>query len=171
MTKSMLFFIAVLIVALGARPGRAGDEREYVASTTQQQLPIVGIIEMHKRCKTEFPGTHFCSSFDINRNGGSGALPAVNAWIQPDLRTNKGGLVMDASGITSGGSLGEAGGLSCSGWRTISPNSQGLVLNSQGMIEAVPCNFAPPIPRVACCAEVEKAPKFNLIFVPDLPDR
>ncbi len=53
MTKSMLFFIAVLIVALGARPVLAGDGREYVGETSGSTAPNIGIIAMHDLCEAD----------------------------------------------------------------------------------------------------------------------
>ena len=159
MTKSMLFFIAVLIVALGARPVLAGEEREYVGETTVTTLPNVGIITMHNLCDADFPGARMCSSSDIIRNGGVGAaLPAANAWLHPDLVTgDAGGFALDVSGTTAT----DAAFLSCLSWSFLSNAHTGLTLTSTGRIEIAPIISTLPIAGdgcdgsrpVACCAE------------------
>ena len=58
MSKSMLFFIAVLIVALGARPVLAGDGREYVGATSGSTAPNIGFTAMHDLCHADFPRAH-----------------------------------------------------------------------------------------------------------------
>ena len=62
MSKSMLFFIAVLIVALGARPVLAGDGREYVGATSGSTAPNIGFTAMHDLCHADFPRARICLS-------------------------------------------------------------------------------------------------------------
>ena len=101
MPKSMLFFIAVLIVALGARSVLAGDGRDYVGETTVLTLPNVGIIAMHDLCDADFPGARICKSSDIIRNGGGmgATVPATAAWFIPSpVAVDSSGHVLDSSG-------------------------------------------------------------------------
>ena len=79
MTKSMLFFIAVLLVALGARSVLAADDREYVGETEATTVPNIGIITMHDLCNASFPAARMCSSSDIIRGGGVKADPPPRA--------------------------------------------------------------------------------------------
>ncbi len=160
MTKSMLFFIAVLMLALGARPVLAGEAgREYVGETTVMTLPNVGIMALHDLCDADFPGARMCSSSDIIRNGGVGvALPAANAWLHPDLVTGDPvDFALDVSGTTSTDSYF----LSCLSWSSLSEEHTGLTLTSTGRIEIAPIITTSPTPGegcngslpVACCAK------------------
>ena len=84
MTKSMLFFIAVLSVVLGAWPVLAGDERAYADKTTVETFPVFGMIFMHNLCKELSPGLRMCSTADIVRNGGEAfLLGGNNPWVHP----------------------------------------------------------------------------------------
>ncbi len=154
MTKSMLFFIAVLIVALGARPVLAGDGREYVGETSSSTAPNIGIVSMHALCDLDFPGGRMCSSSDIIRNGGVGAaLPVRDAWVHPTLVVGTADdFFLDASGVSSS----RPGGLSCLSWGSKSSKTNGLVLSRLGPLgSGITCGNKLP---VACCAErkVEK---------------
>ncbi len=149
MTKSMLFFIAVLIVALGARPVLAGDGREYVGETSSSTAANIGIVSMHALCDLDFPGGRMCSSSDIIRNGGVGAaLPVGAAWVHPTLVVGTAvDFFLDASGVSSS----RPGGLSCLSWGSISSNTNGLVLSRLGRLGSeITCDKNLP---VACCAE------------------
>ncbi len=147
MTKSMLFFIAVLIVALGARSVLAGDDREYVGETEATTVPNIGIITMHDLCNASFPAARMCSSSDIIRGGGVKADPPPReAWVSPSLVTGTtAGYVLDASGVTSA-----KGTLSCSSWSSASSGLTGLVLTSWGWLSVATCNSTKV--AVACCA-------------------
>ena len=149
MTKSMLFVIAVLIVALGARPVLGGDEREYVGETTVTTLPGVGIIALHDLCIADFPDARMCSSSDIIRNGAraGAALPVDSAWMTPTLVTVTATDSFDASGLPS---VGQAGILSCVAWTAVNAPNQGMVLDGGlGTFTRINCNNTRP---VACCA-------------------
>ncbi len=115
MTKFMLFFIAAFIVALGARPALAGDDREYVGETAATTVPNIGIITMHDLCNAAFPAARMCSSSDIIRGGGVKADPPPReAWVSPSLVTGTAaGYVLDASGVTS-----VKGSGNCGRWRS-----------------------------------------------------
>ena len=147
MTKSMLFFIAIFIVALGARSVLAGDDREYVGETAATTVPNIGIMTMHDLCNASFPGARMCSSSDIVRGGGVKAdPPPQEAWVSPSLVTGTAaGYVLDASGVTSA-----KGTLSCSAWSSASSGLTGLVLTSWGWLSVTTCNSTKV--GVACCA-------------------
>ena len=147
MTKSMLFFIAVLTVALGARSVLAGDDREYVGETEATTVPNIGIMTMHDLCNASFPAARMCSSSDIIRSGGVKAdPPPQEAWVSPSLVTGAAaGYVLDASGVTS-----TKGTLSCSSWSSTSSSLTGLVLTSWGWLSVTTCNSTKV--AVACCA-------------------
>ncbi len=147
MAKHMLFFIGVLIVALGARPVLAGDGREYVGETAAATTPNIGIIAMHDLCDASFPAARMCSSSDIIRGGGVKAdPPPAQAWVSPSLVTGTAaGYVLDASGVTSA-----KGTLSCSAWSSASSGLTGLVLTAWGWLSVATCNSTKV--GVACCA-------------------
>ena len=147
MAKSMLFFIAVLIVALGARSVLAADGREYVGETAAATTPNIGIIAIHNLCGAEFPGARMCSSSDIIHGGGVKADPPPReAWVSPSLVTGTAsGYVLDASGVSS-----VKGTLSCSAWSSTSSGLTGLVLTSWGWLSVANCNATKV--GVACCA-------------------
>ncbi len=153
MIKSMLFFIAVLIVALGARPVLAGDEREYVDHTTILTPPDVGIIRMHDLCRAEFRKTapNMCSTGDIVRNGGRAAnLPVIPAWVHPSrvIQREAAAVAFTSYDSASGASVGTTGLQSCFGWISANSNTQGMTLNANGKFSSSNCD----IPRqVACC--------------------
>ncbi len=154
MTKSMLFFIAVLIVALGARPVLAGDGREYVGVTTDTTLPNVGIIALHDLCEADFPGSRMCSSSDIIRNGGVGAaLPPAGAWISPAIKPLISvGFALDLSGVSTT----DTGYLACFSWISAGLGDEGVFIPRslttwRGQAPPVLC-LQRHLP-VACCAE------------------
>ncbi len=148
MSRSMLFVIAVLIVALGARPVLAGDSREYVGETAATTSPSVGIMAMHVLCDADFPGARMCSSSDIIRNGGLGApLPASAAYVNPSLFGNPGGQIADVSGLQIGGAPGF---LSCIAWTVTTMGFKALVIDSTGKYFEDDCSMERTI---ACCAE------------------
>ncbi len=154
MTKSMLFFIAVLIVALGARPVLAGDGREYVGVTTDTTRPDVGIIALHDLCEADFPGSRMCSSSDIIRNGGVGAaLPPAGAWINPaPIPVTPVGFASDLSGAANT----YPGSLACFSWISAGLGDKGEFIPRslttwRGQAPPVVC-FQRLLP-VACCAE------------------
>ncbi len=148
MTKSMSFFIAVLIVALGARPVLAGDGREYVGETTVTTAPNIGVIAMHKLCKADFPGARMCLSSDIFRHGGVGAaLPVTGAWVHPSL--------VDVAGQQypidpNGNGILAFGILSCFARASVQPAVFGFSISSHGRRAPPECAGILP---VACCAE------------------
>ena len=149
MIKSMLFFIAVLIVALGARPVLAGDEREFLDRTATDISPIGGMLELHDLCKAEFPGTRMCSTSDIVRNGGLIDLGAKSAWVHPSRAIERG----ESSSYDSASGIGSLnpGLLSCDGWRNSSVaanQKEGLVIQPNGEWGLLFCNETQP---VACC--------------------
>ena len=171
MAKSMLFFIAVLIVALGARPVLAGDERTLVLVTTNTTPADIGVVGMHDMCDAELPGTHFCSSSDIIRNGAlPGALPDDEAWVHPSIRgyavLAEGPpellFVVDASGVASDGVL--SGELSCRSWTDTFEGLRGLFIGSGGGFGRLPCDFEL---QVACCGEPINL--HNFVFPPPGP--
>ncbi len=147
MTKSMLFFIGVLIVALGARPVLAGDGREYVGETTVTTAPNIGKIAMHKLCKADFPGARICLSSDIFRHGGVGAaLPVTGAWVHPSsvhVAGQKYHLDPNGNGIL-------AFGISCFARASVQPAVFGFSISSYGRLSPPECAGILP---VACCAE------------------
>ncbi len=147
MTKSMLFFIAVLIVALGARSVLAGDGREYVGESAAATRANIGIVAMHDLCATSFPAARMCSSSDIIHSGGVKADPPPSeAWVSPSLVTGTAaGYLLDASGISS-----VKGTLSCSAWSSRSAGLTGLVLSAWGWFSVATCNSSKV--HVACCA-------------------
>lgn len=156
MTKSMLFFVAVLIMALGARPVLAGDERQLVAVTTAETLPDIGVIGMHDMCWAEFPGTYFCSSSDIIRNGARvGALPSQEpgaAWLHPSFRgfaAGDGSLFSEKVLARADRRIRLRGAFySCFSWFTKNEDNFGLVIRYDGRIGETECVFRRP---VACC--------------------
>ena len=166
MTKSMLFFIAVLIVALGARPVLAGDEREFVDKTTLETFPNVGIIEMHDLCKAEFPGTHFCSTADIVRNGGLAVnLPEfIGAWVHPSrvIERPDGSSYDSVSGVATVAT----GNLSCSAWSTTTFDVRGMSLTSVATFTTVPCSVDLP---VACCGTPVNLRQQDILILPPTP--
>jgi len=149
MTKSMLFFIAVLIVMLGAGPALAQD-REYVGKTGTT-APNVGIIALHDLCDVAFPGARMCLSGDIVSNGAreGAALPgAVGAWVSPIL------VVISPDPTFAfdigGGGTDDSGTLTCEAWSTDTPAArQGLILTANGNLFPASCSTDRP---VACCA-------------------
>ena len=148
MTKSMLFFIAVLIVALGARPVLAGDEREFLDRTATDISPIGGMLELHDLCKAEFPGTRMCSTSDIVRNGGLIFPGGKSAWVHPSRVIERAdGTSYDSA---SGQETEELGLLSCDGWRPtgVVNTKEGLVIQPNGEWGILTCNETQP---VACC--------------------
>ena len=161
MIKSMLFFVAVLIVALSVRPVMAGDEREYIDQTVAETPPDVGMIVLHNFCQAEFPGTHMCSTGDIVRNGG--AIPGGKpAWVHPSrvIERPESGSYDSASGVES-----PVGGfLSCNGWRSDGASDDGLVVTPDGSWGVLTCdgNVLP----VACCGVPIPSSPFNLPRLP-----
>ena len=150
---AIVFAVAVLIVALGARPVLAGEEREYVGETTVSTLGNVGLQAMHNLCAADFKEARMCSSHDLIRNGASplSTLPVLAAWMNPMVATHQreppANLAADISGVTS--SKGPQG-LSCAGWRLIAGELTGLAfIRSPVTISLARCDF--PFP-VACCS-------------------
>ena len=148
MTKSMLFFIAVLIVALGARPVLAGDGREYVGETSSSIAPHVGYAAMHALCHLDFPGARICWSSDIFRHGGVGAaLPVTGAWVHPslvDVAGQRYPLDPNGNGVLAFGIL------SCYARASVRPSVFGFSISSYGRRSPPECAGILP---VACCAE------------------
>ncbi len=147
MTKSMLFFIAVLIVALGARPVLAGDDRVYVGETSVPTAPNIGIVALHALCEADFKGARMCSSSDIIRNGVAvgAVLPATFAWLHPSLVA---GSTVDFALDASGARGDVFGALSCNAFTSALPADVGLLLSDTGRIGGGDCLFNVP---VACC--------------------
>ncbi len=172
MTKSMLFFIAVLIVALGARPVLAGDEKPLVA-VTDPTPPNIGVTGMHDLCKAQFPGTHWCSSWDIIRKGAlAGALPPSAAWVHPDIRgdTAEGGDGDVQVSLDASGNVGESTGrsMTCNLWRSQTPAQRGLTITSAGNLEVTNCFIPRP---VACCGEPVNLPEIFIAPGPTIGPR
>lgn len=161
MTKSMLFLIAVLMVALGARAVLAGEEREYIGSTSVSTFPHIGIVALHELCKADFPDSHMCSSVDIVRNGSRFSPPfdASSSWVTPrivlgDKPETEGSttnyFVVDISGTRlNNPALG--GYLSCNSWRGSASHSRGMRLGISGSLDHTSCFQSLP---VACCAKL-----------------
>ncbi len=151
---AIAFAVAVLIVALGARPVLAGEEREYVGETTVSTLGNVGLQAMHDLCAKDFKEARMCSSYDLIRNGARplSTLPVSAAWMNPMVATHQrepggGNLAADISGVTS--SKGPQG-LSCAGWRLIAGERTGLAfIRSPVTISLARCDHEFP---VACCS-------------------
>ena len=148
MSKSMLFFIAVLIVALGARPVLAGDGREYVGATSGSTAPNIGFTAMHDLCHADFPRARICLSSDIFRHGGVGAaLPVTGAWVHRSLVNLPGQrypLDPNGNGVLAFGIL------SCLARASVQPAVFGFSISSYGRLAPPECAGTLP---VACCAE------------------
>jgi hypothetical protein len=149
MTKSMVFLIAALLLALGARPVLA-QQREFVGHTTTTTSANVGILALHAMCAAQFKEARMCSTADILANGGVGAPPISGdpplLWINPSLVAGTATFQLDASGVDSGASL------SCFNWSVDFASVGGTTL-SQSRISASSCDnqYA-----VACCAVIKE---------------
>lgn len=150
MTKSMLIFSAVLIVALGTQPVLA-QEREFVGVTAASTKPDVGILVLHNLCATDFEGARMCSSIDIVRNGVRDGLPfpGASSWINPTgvSGSEVATYVDGASGVQT--TLN--GGLSCGGWRLDTTGQAGMVLS--GALQTIAFTLCNNVIPVACCVE------------------
>ena len=154
MTRSMLFLIAALMLALGAGPVRA-QQRQFVGQTTTTTPANVGILALHAMCDAQFPGARMCSTADILANGADSAAPPISGtppllWINPSLVAGTDTFQLDASGVGSGASL--SGSLSCFNWSINLAAVAGTTL-SQSRISASSCDneYA-----VACCIAPKK---------------
>ena len=147
MTKSMLFLITALTLALGASPVLA-QEREFVGVTTAATPANVGILAMHEMCDADFPSARMCSSADILANGGIDA-PAFFGplvWLNPTLVAgDSAGFKLDASGVST---TAVSASLSCFNWSVDFASVGGLVL-SPSRITATSCDNSN---KVACCS-------------------
>jgi hypothetical protein len=153
MTKSMLFLIAALMLALGARPVLA-QQREFVGQTTTTTPANVGILALHAMCNAQISGARMCSTADILANGGVGAPPISGSppllWINPFLVAgDSAGFQLDASGV--GTNLPGAS-LSCFDW-SVNLASVGGTTLSQSRISASSCDN---VYAVACCIATKK---------------
>jgi hypothetical protein len=151
MTKSMLFLIAAIMLALGASPVLAQD-REFVGVTTVATPANVGILAMHKMCAAQFKGGRVCSSADILANGGVDVPDFFGplVWLQPTLVAgDSAGFQLDASGVST---TSVSASLSCFNWSVDFATVGGLVL-SPSRITASSCDNTYP---VACCSDLKK---------------
>ena len=151
MTKCMLFFIAVLIVALGAQPVQAEQPRLYVGESLPTS-PGVGILDLHDECRSVFKGSFMCSTADVFHNGAfPGARPTTPNWINPSHVTESGnGFTVDAPSGTRIITEAFSGVLNCNVWADFG-NLVGLVIIPSGTLTLRQCSQNSP---VACCSSV-----------------
>ena len=166
MTKSMLSFIGMLMVALGVQPALAENRGENVGATSIMMINRSSGSSHCIICVRRSSQAHICmsASSDIILSGGViGLLPPDLAWIHPTIvGVGPEGGVVDACGRNSIPERQNA--LSCSSWTDASPLHAGFSLTSTGALRpSASCLVEFP---AACCAALKVIP---IIPPPDVP--